>query len=274
MQCYRAVVGLEVVDPFTHVIGCCTFHQPHDFCSVCLVDAVPRALPPDSRYVHHKAVDNGRWYLTNLQRNWDAVHLDSVKNICQACPYDQVYMSVNRVFRTVGGIDQGGKSMASKRVISDYVHLGLGTIEDVINIIAEQFWFQQNFEEYLLRMETQYKGEAIRRARAYGDRLTKDDDLEAQRAVTHSKNLVKLRQFSLMNWAQTRVIEGIWVSPVDAFNAETFLALRRVHEHAQKYSDGTVVHPFSALIPEFGSDFSATQSLGISPVKLENSRTK
>lgn len=210
--------------------------------------------------------------MTNLQRNWDTTHLDpSVKTICQSCRCEQACISVNRVFRSVGGMDRGGKFMASKRVLTDYIQLGLGTIDDVINIVSEQIWFHQNFDDYLHRMEAQYKSEVMRRARAYGGQFTPDDEQEAQRAVTHNKNLIKLRQFSLMNWAQCRIIEGIWVSPIDAFNAETFPALKRIHDRAQEYNGGggTVVHPFSALIPEFGSDVTATQSVVISPVKTE-----
>lgn len=161
--------------------------------------------------------------------------------------------------------------MASKRVLTDYIHLGLGTIEDVINIVSEQIWFHRNFDDYLHRMEAQYKSEVMRRARAYGGRFTTDDEREAQRAVTHNKNLIKLRQFSLMNWAQSRVVEGIWVSPLDAFNAETLPALKSTYDRAHEYNggSGTVVHPFSALIPEFGSDFLSTQSVVIPPVQTE-----
>ncbi|KAI0073578.1 hypothetical protein K474DRAFT_1720569 [Panus rudis PR-1116 ss-1] len=194
-------------------IGICKEHfRKAGFCSICLRDAPFVEL--DSDYAVVCPIEDG-------DRAWG----EGVLNTCRQCRMEALWSLVfnNPSDReAIGGHKLASADWETRQAVESFIDLGEGKLLDVLAIAREKQWLRKYTKLVDMLEQAVAASKYVARAEAgdpgYGtdEEMSEDEDDDAE-LMSMTEDAGGIREIALLDWARSRILDGLWISPQDQF---------------------------------------------------------
>ncbi len=239
-----------VAVPLMGTILTCREHRKSTYCGLCLREAPPRSdlLTPEVTAV-------------GCLENEDFETWPTVAATCRCCRGEWLWRRMNvsapdRETVSVGSSYWSSLDWEVRQSIDAFIEAGEGTLGEVVQVAREKHWLNR-YTRVRMHMEHALAQQRLdMRSSAYGyenpdeDTATGDIDPDDYETLAMAEELHSVRDMAQSDWARTRILDGLWLSPADdwyGYRPRHTTSAEHPVPWALAISDGQV-HPVPATL--------------------------
>jgi hypothetical protein len=220
----------------TGIIGLCQWHEPDRVCGQCLSAEDPRR-------------EYSEFYISH---NDDLVTFPGIEATCYGCRRDAIYARamhdsmLQSVLKDMA-VDRNLVDWEIRQTYDSFVEFGSVTVSAVINIVWEKTWLRRYTKliEYLDQAVASVRYENREEGYDTEDEISEDED------VMCIQEDAGVRDIAIAEYCRTRILEGNWTSPYDAYNyfVKRWILPNVPAKHPLPYllKSGETRHPYDNL---------------------------
>ncbi|KAH9067691.1 hypothetical protein EDB87DRAFT_20929 [Lactarius vividus] len=206
-----ALAKRTVAVQFMGTILTCREHRKSAYCGLCLCEAPPRY---DVFTAEAAAV--------GCVENEDVETWPTVATTCRSCRSEWLWRRMG-----VAAPDREGTPYWSsldwevRQSIDAFIESGEGTLGDIIQIAREKLWLSR-YTRIGMHMEHALAQQRLdMRTNGYGYESADEDatsgevDPDDYETLAMAEELHSVREMAQSDWARTRILDGLWLSPAD-----------------------------------------------------------
>ncbi|KAI9452812.1 hypothetical protein F5148DRAFT_496468 [Russula earlei] len=210
-----AMAKRAVTVPLIGTILSCREHRKSTYCGLCLREAPPRCelFTPEMAAV-------------SCVENEDFETWPTVAATCRSCRHEWLWRRL-----TVAAPDReaisGGPSYWSsldwevRQSIDAFVEAGEGTLSDIVQVAREKHWLNRytrvrmHMEHALAQQRLDMRNNGYVYENADEDTTAGEIDPDDYETLAMAEELHSVRDMAQSDWARTRILDGLWLSPAD-----------------------------------------------------------
>ena len=204
-----------VAVPLLSTILTCREHRKSAYCGLCLREAPPRY---DIFTAEVAAV--------GCAENEDVETWPTVATTCRNCRSEWLWRRMgvtppDREVTTSGSSYWSSLDWEVRQSIDAFIEAGEGTLGDIFQIAREKLWLSR-YTRIGMHMEHALAQQRLdMRTNGYGYEGTDEDaaggdvDPDDYETLAMAEELHSVREMAQSDWARTRILDGLWLSPAD-----------------------------------------------------------
>ncbi|KAH9051024.1 hypothetical protein EDB83DRAFT_2399743 [Lactarius deliciosus] len=210
-----AVAKRAVAVPFMGTILTCRDHRKSAYCGLCLHEAPPRY-----------DVFTAEAATVGCVENEDVETWPTVATTCRSCRSEWLWRRMgvaapDREVSASGSPYWSSLDWEVRQSIDAFIESGEGTLGDIIQIAREKLWLSR-YTRIGMHMEHALAQQRLdMRTNGYGYESTDEDatsgevDPDDYETLAMAEELHSVREMAQSDWARTRILDGLWLSPAD-----------------------------------------------------------
>ncbi|KAH9032584.1 hypothetical protein EDB85DRAFT_1203388 [Lactarius pseudohatsudake] len=210
-----ALAKRAVAVPFMGTILTCREHRKSAYCGLCLREAPPRY---DVFTAEAAAV--------GCVENEDVETWPTVATTCRSCRSEWLWRRMgvaapDREVSASGSPYWSSLDWEVRQSIDAFIESGEGTLGDIIQIAREKLWLSR-YTRIGMHMEHALAQQRLdMRTNGYGYESADEDaasgevDPDDYETLAMAEELHSVREMAQSDWARTRILDGLWLSPAD-----------------------------------------------------------
>ncbi|KAI0002249.1 hypothetical protein BJV74DRAFT_43051 [Russula compacta] len=210
-----ALAKRAVVVPLMGTILTCREHRKSTYCGLCLREAPPRCdlFTPEVAAV-------------GCIENEDFETWPTVAATCRSCRNEWLWRRMNGAAPDREALSGGSPYWSSldwevRQSIDAFIEAGEGTLGEVLQVAREKHWLNRytrvrmHMEHALAQQRLDMRSSGYVYENADEDAAAGEIDPDDYETLAMAEELHCVREMAQSDWARTRILDGLWLSPAD-----------------------------------------------------------